>query len=102
MSECIKANLHTYQLRHLIRAHSLAGNINDRSTRVNDAAYEIDPSATFTGTLNEVLAYTNICATCGLNVVNLIDTETGKVVKRFNDDAFMNRVKEVSLDKIRI
>ena len=93
--ESLKANLHEYQLRHLIRAHSVGGNVSDRTTPVNDAAFELAPDKNeFVGTLNETLSYTNICATCGLNIVNVIDTESGKIVKRFNDDAFVNRLKE--------
>lgn len=94
----LKANLHDFQLKHLIRAHSQGGNSSDRSTPVNDAAFELSPDAEISGTLSESLTYTNICATCGLNIINLIDTATGKIVKRFNDDAFVNKQKEVWVD----
>lgn len=65
----------------LIRAHSKdSGSLHDCSTPVTDAAFEL-ADRTSTSSL-----HTNIVATCGLNIVNFIDTETGKVVKRFNDE----------------
>lgn len=91
----LKANLQHFQLSHLIRAHSAAGNSSDRVTRVNDAAFELDPSVEIVGSLCEPLAYTNVCVTCGLNILNFIDTETGKIVKRFVDDGYVNKTKEV-------
>lgn len=89
-------NLYEYQLKYLIRGHSLAGNLNDKSTRVDDVAFELSPSQA-TLTVDDKPMYTNICATCGQNIINLIDTDTGKIVKRFNDDMFMNKTKEVLL-----
>lgn len=56
-------------------------------------AYELDPSHQF-GNYNDLPKYTNLCATCGYNIINILDTETGKIVKRFNDDLLMNKNKE--------
>lgn len=95
MTAELRANLQHIQLSHLIRAHSLGGNSSDRSTYVHDAAFELDPSVEIVGTLCEPLTYTNLVATCGLNILNLIDTETGKIVKRFSDD--VNKSKEVNI-----
>lgn len=97
----LKANLHDVQLQHLIRAHSIAGNSSDRSTPVNDAAFELSPDVEIAGLLCETLTFTDICATCGLNIINFINTETGKIVKRFNDDGFVNRQKEVTVFKYK-
>lgn len=91
----LKANLQHFQLSFLIRAHSAGANSSDRETHVNDAAFELDPQVEIVGSLCEPLVYTNICATCGLNIVNLIDTETGKIVKRLADDTCVNKLKEV-------
>ena len=62
--------------------------------KVNDAAFELADNKAF-GNLNLAPIYTNICATCGENIINFIDVESGKVVKRFNDEAFINNSKEV-------
>jgi hypothetical protein len=89
--------LYEYQLKHLIRAHSLLkNNANDGASWVNDAAFELADTNTFTN-VEDSLSYTKFCATCGQNVVNIIDTESGKIVKRFRDEMTMNRVTEVHL-----
>jgi WD40 repeat protein len=61
--------------------------------KVNDAAFELDGPAP--DNFLSMPKYTNLCATCGLNIVNIIDVNSGKIVKRFNDEVVMNRTKEV-------
>jgi len=77
----------------MIRGHSKDNNIEDSASLVNDAAFEL---ASLTDNLNTSPTYTNLSATCGNNVINLIDVETGKIVKRFVDDMVFNKSKEVS------
>ncbi len=84
------------EILHLIRGHSKDNNINDNSTPVTDVAFEL---ASIRFSLNDMPSYTNICATSGQNVINLIDVETGKILKRFSDEMCVNRVKEVYLFK---
>lgn len=85
-------SLTAFELAHMLRGHSKDNNIEDSSTTVNDAAFEI---AELTGKLDAMHSYTNICATCGNNIINLIDVESGKIVKRFVDEMVFNRSKEV-------
>ena len=82
-----------YTVSHLIRAHSKDGSSHDSTTPVNDIAFELETEPT--GDLNASPKYTNFCATCGSNIVNVIDVSTGKVVKRFNEESMVNRSKEV-------
>ncbi|CAF0706544.1 unnamed protein product [Brachionus calyciflorus] len=86
-------NMNLFVVENLIRAHSKDGNINDNTTLVTDVAFEIDQEHVF-GFLDNIPKYTNLFATCGNNIVNIIDSETGKIIKRFNDDLLMNRNKE--------
>lgn len=83
-----------FDVSNLIRAHSKNNDVNDTTTSVNDAEFEIDSNGNITF-LGQLPTFTNIVATCGDNIINFIDTETGKIVKRFNDDFLMNGVKEV-------
>ena len=76
----------------MIRAHSKDNNMNDADTHVNDAAFELAELPNAIGALPN---YTNLCATCGNNIINLIDVDSGKIVKRFVDDMHQNRTKEV-------
>ncbi|RNA31366.1 DEAD box ATP dependent RNA helicase [Brachionus plicatilis] len=82
-----------YDVENLIRAHSKDGNINDNSTPVTDAAFELSAENELSD-INRVPKYTNLCATCGHNIINIMDTDSGKIIKRFNDDLLMNRNKE--------
>lgn len=87
--------IYQYEIDCLIRAHSKESNINDNSTSVTDAAFELKADNIEPNNLEEFVPnYTNLCATCGHNIVNIIDTDSGKIIKRFNDDLLMNRSKE--------
>ena len=80
------------KLSHMIRGHSKKNDPNDNSTEVKDAAFEI---ATLKDSLDEQSSYTNTCATCGGNIINLIDVVSNKIIKRFNDDQYLNGSQEV-------
>jgi hypothetical protein len=84
-----------YEIAHLIRAHSKENNMNDNTSLVTDAAFELAAFKESDDRLYQLPDYTNLCATCGLNVINIIDVETGKIVKRFSDEMFQNKTKEV-------
>ena len=83
-----------FELSHMLRGHSKDNNIEDSATSVNDAAFEL---AEFDQNLNSKPMYTNLCATCGHNIINLIDVESGKILKRFVDDMMFNKSKDVTL-----
>ena len=87
-------NFPNYELSNMLRAHSKDNNMNDAESHVSDAAFEL---ADFTDSIDSLPNYTNLVATCGNNIINLIDTESGKIVKRFVDDMAQNRVKEVNI-----
>jgi hypothetical protein len=89
----IISSMRQFEISHMIRGHSKDNNIEDSASLVNDAAFEL---ASLTDNLNTSPTYTNLSATCGNNVINLIDVETGKIVKRFVDDMVFNKSKEVS------
>jgi hypothetical protein len=78
-----KININSYELKNMIRCHSVNGNPQDEATVVYDAAF--DP-------LNK-----NICCTCGGPIINFIDVTTGQVVKRFNDSKNYHSSKEVKV-----
>lgn len=86
--------VYMYEIANLIRAHSKDSNINDNAVQVNDVAFELAPGHIW-GRLDCFPNFTNLFATCGHNIVNIIDSESGKIVKRFNDDMLANRTKEV-------
>ena len=83
-----------FDVSHLIRAHSKNNDVNDTATVINDAEFEIAPNG-YPNQLGQLPVYTNIVATCGDSIINFVDVETGKIVKRFNDDFIMNNTKEV-------
>lgn len=89
----ILEKIYQYEIDNLMRAHSKESNINDDSTAVTDAAFEVNTQIEFNG-LDDIPKYTNLCATCGHNIINFIDTDSGKILKRFNDDLLINRNKE--------
>lgn len=76
---------------HLLRCHSNKNNPNDNESEVSNAAFELASLRS----LKEPQKYTNIFATCGSNIVNFINAETGKVIKRFTDDFHIKHKKEV-------
>jgi WD40 repeat protein len=79
---------------HLIRAHSKNNDVNDTATTINDAEFEIAPNG-YPTQLGHLPTFTNIAATCGDSIINFIDAETGKIIKRFNDDFKINNMKEI-------
>lgn len=79
-------------LSHMIRGHSKNNDPNDNLTEVKDAAFEL---AYLNNSLDEQPSYTNVCATCGGNIVNLIDVTSKKIIKRFNDEQYLNGSQEV-------
>jgi WD40 repeat protein len=83
-----------FDVSHLIRAHSKNNDVNDTATTINDAEFEIAPNG-YPTQLGHLPVYTNIAATCGDTIINFIDVETGKIIKRFNDDFIINNAKEV-------
>ncbi len=78
---------------YLLRCHSNKNNPNDNETEVSNAAFELASLRS----IKEPQTYTNLFATCGSNMVNFINAETGKVVKRFTDDFHIKHKKEVFL-----
>jgi hypothetical protein len=90
--ETIIQEFRRYSISNLIRAHSKDGSSHDNQTQVNDIAFELQSA---TSDLSVLPKYTNLFATCGLNIVNIIDASTGKVTKRYNDESIVNRQKEV-------
>jgi hypothetical protein len=90
--ETIIQEFRRYTLSNLIRAHSKDGSSHDNLTQVNDIAFELQ---SVSSDLSVLPKYTNLFATCGQNIVNIIDANTGKVIKRYNDDTVVNRQKEV-------
>lgn len=89
----ILKKIYQYEIDSLMRAHSKESNINDNSTPVTDAAFELSTEIEI-NSFGVLPKYTNLCATCGHNIINIIDTDNGKILKRFNDDLLMNRNKE--------
>ena len=87
-------SLSQYELAYLIRGHSKDNNIEDSSTSVTDAAFE---PRIISGRLEAMPSYTNICATSGNNIINLIDVESGKIMKRFVDEMVFKKNKEVDV-----
>ena len=85
-----------HQLTYLLRAHSANNNINDRLSYVTDAAFELK----FDETDSSRLFFTNLCATCGQNLLNIIDTNSGQIVKRFRDTTILNGYIEVIISSI--
>ena len=84
-----------FDLVHLMRAHSKNNNVADNATEVADAAFEIAASeSSGDASSSRKQLFTNLCATCGHTIINLIDVESGRIVKRFNDDYVHNGVKE--------
>ena len=81
-----------FELSHMLRGHSKDNNIEDSTTPVNDAAFEL---AKLNKNLIAKPIYTNLCATCGHNIINLIDVESGKILQRFVDDMVFNKTKYV-------
>ena len=84
-----------YEMAYMLRAHSKENNMNDNTSLVSDAAFELASFNESDDRLYQLPSYTNLCATCGVNVINLIDVESGKIVKRFSDEMFQNKTKEV-------
>jgi hypothetical protein len=86
------ASYNKYELVHMIRCHSKDNNIEDSETPVNDVAFEL---CEFSREIDRAPNYTNICATCGNNIINLIDIESGSIVNRFVDEMLHKKNKEV-------
>ena len=86
-----------YNIAYLIRGHSKDGSSHDSMTQVNDVAFELALSPS--SDLNVLPKYTNLCATCGLNIVNIIDTNSGRIVKRYNDETMLRGTKEAIYSK---
>lgn len=70
-------------ITHMLRCHSKNNSSNDNTTEVMDAAFEL---ASVRKSFDEDQEYTNIFATCGGYIINFIDAESGKILKRFNDN----------------
>jgi hypothetical protein len=90
--ETIMQEFRRYSCAHMIRAHSKDGSLHDNTTQVNDVAFELKD---VNSDLHVLPKYTNLFATCGANIINIIDTNTGKVMKRYTDEMTVNRNKEV-------
>ncbi len=88
----IISNMSQFELSHMLRGHSKDNNIEDSTTSVNDAAFEL---AKLNKNLLSKSVHTNLCATCGHNIINLIDVESGKILQRFVDDMVFNKTKDV-------
>ncbi len=88
-----KLKTDTNYVAFMLRAHSKQNDPNDNSSEVTDVAFEL---ASLPNSLEDLPVYTKIFATCGQYIINLIDSDTGKILKRFNDDHVNQKnVKEV-------
>jgi len=92
-----KLKTETDYVAHMLRAHSKQNDPNDNSSEVNDVAFEL---ASVPSSLEDIPAYTKMFATCGQYIINLIDSETGKIMKRFNDDHVNQKNKKEVTNKI--
>lgn len=78
---------------HMMRCHSKQNDPNDNSTEVTDVCFELSGVP---GSLDAAQKFTDTFASCGQNIINLIDARNGKILKRFNDDHMNQKgLKEV-------
>jgi hypothetical protein len=83
-----------FNLTHMMRCHSKQNDPSDNTSPVKDISFEISNLA---NSFDSFPIYSDLFATCGQNIINLIDAQTGKVLQRFNDDSYINNSKEVTI-----